>query len=154
MQNMWHGKDCEFPSRRLIHESTHSDNQDHVCVECGKGFKNNKNLKRHLKETHKIFMKFRCTTCLEQLRNAEELKKHMGTTHLDDQSNRIRELSNEKKSRLCDNCGRIFKTIEARQTHEESHAGEKFFKCFYCKALYLRKQNIKIHFEKDHGIRV
>ena len=148
------GKNCDSPSARRTHESTHTDNQDHVCVECGKGFKNSKNLKRHLKETHKISIKFRCTICLEQLQNAEELKKHMETAHSADQSNRSRELSNETESRLCDNCGRIFKTAEARQTHEESHAGEKFFTCFYCKALYLRKENIKIHFEQDHGVRV
>ncbi|CAG7719364.1 unnamed protein product [Allacma fusca] len=135
------GKHCDSPSGLRTHETTHTDIRDCICCECGKGFKNTKNLKRHLKETHKIDLKFLCHKCNKRMKTSDELQAHLNTAHSKD------------NPMYCENCGRVFPSALKLKDHVESHKGEKYFRCYYCDTYFLRQDNLKDHFSKEHGVK-
>ena len=74
-------KACDSPCALRNHESTHFDERNELCTICGKAFKNIKNLRRHLLETHKVHLKFNCDVCQKKYKSQKELDVHTKENH-------------------------------------------------------------------------
>ena len=70
-------KRVSSPSHLKNHLLTHTDERTEQCSECGKGFKYEKRLRRHIALTHTGEAKYSCNLCTRVYFFPFELKEHM-----------------------------------------------------------------------------
>ena len=132
-------KECGkvFKDKRdlLTHEkSIHLKIKDHPCDQCDSAFSDSKRLSRHMRLIHTID-KVVCSFCGETFRNKHVLVKHIRRAHGDE------------AKYACDGCDKAFMTESGLQIHKYNHCGKdpkdyeprvkrdsvKFDKVFPCK---------------------
>ena len=94
---------CNFRSftrkRLSVHRVTHSDVRPFLCDDCGKAFKNDKNLRLHKKlhepepEAKGSDPSLNCPVCHRGFKSAKLLKHHVNSVH------------GKSKPHLCNYCG-------------------------------------------------
>ncbi|XP_017066449.1 uncharacterized protein LOC108104727 [Drosophila eugracilis] len=134
---------CSFKTpiySRLVntHAKIHSDERNYKCEQCGKGFKNTKQLKNHRRlhrtqglgmgklpidrnfsgsEANNIVM-HRCEDCGAAFKQKKTLKEH---------------LCKERNEQLeCPECQRVFGSKSSLRLHLRSHQEHKRFRCDTC----------------------
>ncbi|XP_075160516.1 uncharacterized protein LOC142233464 [Haematobia irritans] len=131
---------CDFRTpifSRLFntHARIHSDLRSYKCEQCGKGFKNSKQLKNH-RRWHRVQSKnvvntrtdpetlpqiHRCAECGSTFKNYKTLKEH--STYC----------KNGESSLKCDICQKTMSTKASLKLHLLTHSdSEKRFKCQHC----------------------
>jgi hypothetical protein len=82
-----------------------------------------------------------CPTCHKSLSSQTNLATHM----------RIH--TNERPFRCSvPNCDKGFNQLSNLRRHERTHLGERNFECEVCKTQLTRKNGLKRHLERQHGI--
>ena len=99
----------------------------HSCEECGKCFKSEVYLKRHVKG-HKSDLQ--CPKCLKQFARTESFNKHKCPTE-------------KESSWPCEFCGQRFTEKKYLFRHMATHTGE--FVCPKCKREFARKESLLLH---------
>ena len=113
-----------------------------ICDHCGKGFFNKNKLAVHL-ATH-ISKEFRernhkCHLCSRSFYSAANLKVHMETFH-----------SEKDKIKKCE-CGKVFKNERYLQQHRRTHSQEKYSRiCDQCEKTFSDGTELKRHIQIFH----
>jgi len=137
-------------SHRERHEQRHKDNDSFQCEECNKFFKNEKNLRHHMKAHHeekpksttkkdrKEPPKYPCHMCDIPIMFAlTALRRHLARKHSTN-------FKCEKK-----NCGKTFAKEYQFKAHMKLHNHRH---CHLCDKDFKRKQNADIHLMGVHGL--
>lgn len=135
---------CNFKTPILsllnnTHIKIHSEERNFKCEEknCGKAFKNTKQLKNHRRTHRKVELVItKCDKCSATFTNPNSLKKHIEKTH---------ELAEEVK---CEVCGKIINSKEALKLHLLTHDSDKKFHCDYEKCEYATNDHNAIRRHK------
>ncbi|KAJ4431258.1 hypothetical protein ANN_19855 [Periplaneta americana] len=124
------GKEFRFQKFLERHMLTHKK-VDYKCDICGEEFEFNQALKLHF-ETHVRRKPFSCTECGQSFSLHLEFKRHMK--------------SHEQSTKyVCDVCGKIFRMQRNLKRHMMVHSGERPHACNICGKKFSLKNNLKIH---------
>ena len=125
------------PDCRDQHQKTHSNDQSHICTECGDTFNTSRILKLHCEAQHNIEPQHACQTCGKVFKYRSELSRHK-VQH-----------SGEKRFK-CEICEKAFVTSYSLQCHSRLHSGVKEFSCCICDARYSQRKHLNRHMAIKH----
>lgn len=134
------------------HEKRHTGIRPHLCELCGKGFIQKTALLYHTR-THqgelgtggcKPGEMFSCSVCSLAFNRHANLRKHMRNLHSAPELDENRR-SVERKSLLCDLCGKGFASVNSLKLHRMQHTGEKPFVCSICDKAFVVKAQLQYH---------
>lgn len=134
------------------HEKRHTGIRPHLCELCGKGFIQKTALQYHMR-THKGEFgtggcksgeMYSCSVCSLTFNRHANLRKHMRNLHPTPELDENRR-SVERKSLLCDLCGKGFASMNSLKLHRMQHTGEKPFVCSICNKAFVVKAQLQYH---------
>ena len=105
--------------------STEERDTSTVCDHCGKKFRANSLLVRHVKGVHEK-VKLQCDLCGKLFTQNAHLKDHVEEVHKD----------NQDKQYICEHCCKAFAVKSKLNWHIETVHGKKKFECKFCKKLF------------------
>ncbi|RXM92249.1 Zinc finger protein 85 [Acipenser ruthenus] len=117
------------------HQQIHAGSAPYQCPECQRCFNHAENLKRH-RLVHVGENLHPCPECNTSFRSAAHLSKHQGEQHSGGQQRRLR---------VCEDCGKSFKRAGDYHKHCRIHTGEKPFPCTECQKRFNHLGNLKKH---------
>lgn len=125
------------------------------CEECDKIFHSEHTLKDHIIVYHTQEYQHICDRCGKGFVHKRRLEKHRGKCGSENVFRpRKRRTSDGPKvtiaERLCNECGKSFKKLDALNRHMMHHTKSKHFQCDDCGKAYADKRNLKNHVEKEH----
>ncbi|XP_029555761.1 zinc finger protein 2 isoform X2 [Salmo trutta] len=113
-----------------------------TCQICGKCFKRNWDLKRHMKNkihmrkvlmvSHNTEKPYRCHVCGKRFNWESFLKRHMRT-------------HTGEKPYFCNECGKCYGQIGHLRVHMRNHTGERPYRCSFCKKGFTTSFQLKQH---------
>jgi hypothetical protein len=113
------------------------------CPHCGKLY-GSMHIKTHIQLAHAdqegSCGNFPCDTCGRTFNNKANLGRHV---------DRIHKQENEKKYQ-CKTCGRGFMTLDAMESHDTVHTGEKPKACRFCDKRYKSSSTTRHHERTKH----
>lgn len=132
-----------FSSRLALaeHQAWHEDRMLYSCSTCGRQFRQNTGLWRHLR-THNPDARRRrysCPRCGRDFARRDYLREHLAS----------HEEVQHRRRFVCDICKRAFLQSSDLNRHRGTHAGERRFECGVCKRPFLNAASRKRH-EKEH----
>ena len=120
-----------------LHQSSQAKRDPFSCDVCGKGFKYQSKLARHMR-VHTGEKPFECTVCHKKFSQQQNIKRHM-RVHLGE------------KPFQCALCQRKFSLKHHMKRHMRVHTGEKPFQCAICQRKFSLEQHIKVHMRTHTG---
>ncbi|XP_029622343.1 zinc finger protein 391 [Salmo trutta] len=152
-------KRFNYRSQVIIHERVHTRERPFVCKQCGKGFSQINNLKKHQLCHRGGEGNHECGECGKAFCHAQSRKNHMVAAHgfgtrLDCEA--CGKMFHNKKALIahstshsrafgCEICGKAFSTKQTLKTHQFTHTGERPFICNYCGKSFAYLCNLKTH---------
>ncbi|KAI4460559.1 zinc finger protein [Holotrichia oblita] len=118
---------CEVCGRGFKREGRYKIHLTKHFPEDAKSQKENKSTPKHNRTTGN----YSCGICNRGFKNKYLLKAH-GSTH-------------REKSYLCSDCGKVFATKAALQSHLKVHTGEKPHSCMVCKKSFAHVGSFEAH---------
>lgn len=131
-----------FSSRLALveHQAWHESRMLYSCPTCGRQFRQNTGLWRHLR-THKPDapkQRYPCPQCGKDFARPYYLKAHLAS-HDESYKSRF----------VCDICQRSFFQRSDLSRHQQTHNSERCFECSICKRGFVNLSSFKRH-EKEH----
>ncbi|XP_026292270.1 zinc finger protein 420 isoform X1 [Frankliniella occidentalis] len=117
-----------------IHYLSHSNQKNHICNQCGKGFKMRNSLIQHMR-THQdpsVLPSYPCSLCGKNFKVKSRLRDHL-------------RLHSGEKPFVCATCGKCFHKVTALHTHEISHTERRAFMCDVCGKAFKWSKNLRQH---------
>ena len=130
------------------------------CVQCGKLFANNTDMRNHIKAVHDKIRDVICDICAKGFPSKSALNIHrMGHTgeknfpcHICGQSYKTKHyliihtrLHTGEKPHCCEECGKAFADPSALKNHQKQHLDNQSTACEICGKVYKMKKNLKRH---------
>ncbi|KAL1023840.1 hypothetical protein UPYG_G00046980 [Umbra pygmaea] len=153
-------KKCfKYRSQVIIHERVHTRERPFVCKQCGKGFSQINNLKKHQVCHNGRDRDHTCKECGKVFRHVQSLRNHMTSAHSFDADldcgtcgktffakNALDAHSNtHNRAFCCEVCGKAFSTKQILKSHQLTHTGERPYICDYCGKGFAYQCNLKTH---------
>ncbi|KAM4642548.1 uncharacterized protein O3C94_016849 isoform 1-T2 [Discoglossus pictus] len=107
------------------------------CPECGKCFRQNSELSKHLR-SHTGVRQFTCHVCEKCFSNKSALVVHQ-------------RIHTGEKPFSCSECGKLFKQKSHLMSHKKVHTGEKQFSCPGCDKCFSHKADLVRHLRIHTG---
>ncbi|XP_074495268.1 uncharacterized protein LOC141769765 [Sebastes fasciatus] len=136
-QNRSYSSNVHNSNLSEIHNNTHTGKKYFKCDTCGKAFKYELRLQRHL-GVHTGEKPYLCKTCGKRFCSMQAVKRHM-TIHTGE------------KPYLCKICGKRFGYMSTLKTHIGIHTGEKSYSCKTCEKDFRLSGDLKVHMRTHTG---
>ncbi|KAG8259319.1 hypothetical protein J6590_014788 [Homalodisca vitripennis] len=163
------GKEPEFPCPHCPYHSKHRGNlQRHMllkhstsscdvseekrfgCTTCGRKYKHNYLLRRHLQYECGIEPRFSCSLCPYKGNYRQSLQSHMVLKHKD--LFKRTDVEEPQRKFKCDLCQRCYKHKFLLGRHQRYECGkEPQYDCLYCPYKAHYKQRLNTHMTMRHG---
>ncbi|VDI58875.1 Hypothetical predicted protein [Mytilus galloprovincialis] len=137
------GKVCSDQHALRHHIVTH--NLSKKCEVCGKML-NKYSLKNHMTKVHGEKEKAACPHC-GRLVNQSYMNAHIEEMH-----NKVKTVD-ERKKKVCDICGKVFKRPGLLKTHMVVHTGERPYVCEVCDRSFGYKTALNTHYATHKGFK-
>uniref|UniRef100_A0A8D3AQB5 C2H2-type domain-containing protein n=1 Tax=Scophthalmus maximus TaxID=52904 RepID=A0A8D3AQB5_SCOMX len=147
------------------HKSTHMENGEYLCSECGRAFAWKSALVRHLKihgeDADQVERSFKCPHCDLGFSCVNYLNREnvFGCSQCDKSfvykaTLTRHELTHSgERPYLCSDCGKGFFSHAELLKHERFHTGHKPFQCPHCDKKFTQSCYLTIHLRYHTGIR-
>ena len=112
----------------------------HMCQDCGNKYASIMLVRQHQVEKHGDVGEFTCELCHKQFVEKCLLRSHHKSAHSDE------------KPKVCDICGQAFKKKPHLDRHKTTHTGERNFSCRYCDAAFATDWTRTQHERRHLGI--
>uniref|UniRef100_A0A182JPZ2 C2H2-type domain-containing protein n=1 Tax=Anopheles christyi TaxID=43041 RepID=A0A182JPZ2_9DIPT len=124
-----------FTSTKLLkqHQESHNLERNFHCGECGRSFKTQHHLNRHIKAVHTDDARFQCEHCDASYSRRDKLRMHVEKAHA------------IQTYFVCDICVRSFNTDQALQEHRYHHENPKTLECGTCLMVCLSQASFDRH---------
>ena len=110
----------------------------HKCKICGKDYKTNNHLKRHVAEFHNTLSPIKCPLCPKIFPRKMNLHHHYKRRHL-----------KQSKKFVCSYCGQSLKGIVALRSHEDRlHRNIRSYKCADCPEAFTTRGILRKHAQR------
>ncbi|XP_058056603.1 zinc finger protein 888-like [Anopheles bellator] len=136
------GKHFQNRTTLLHHQSVHGPFKKIPCAaeNCDIVFRDERLMRRHFRNVHAEHTPYECPHCQKKYRAKEALDIHV-RCHTGDRPFPCR----------YDGCQRRFSHGTDRLRHERAaHTGERPHKCPSCGATFIRRRELRIHFNRQH----
>ena len=157
-------KFCGLSFTRQNHLQKHEERHERIippCPTCGKIFKSQTVLQRHLKKGHDLF---KCTQCTYKTKFQSNLKRHIEFTHEKTIENGFQKCSkchmpllpDQMESHVCELysceiCGKQFNSSRALRLHKSNeHVDHEDLKCEKCGKTFDKLLSYRFHIQNAH----
>ncbi|XP_078035978.1 uncharacterized protein LOC144469489 isoform X2 [Augochlora pura] len=124
----------------LRHIRVHSDKRPCKCDQCGKSYRIEQDLARHVRDVHEGLKKYACDICGRAFANKGAKDDH-------------RRIHTGERPYACEHCPKMFRTLNSIYIHNRIHTDFKPHKCSYCGKYFRSKQRLTHHETTHTGIK-
>lgn len=144
----------------IRHMTIHTGEKPFICHICGRSFRLQTILGKHLKQFHGKVKNFKCSICDKKFGTKSDRNEHLNT-HSDQRPHScdiclksfrqksslfVHKLYHEKNYRFeCSCCDKKFIRAQELAAHERIHTGHKPYSCDICSAKFRRSHTLKRH---------
>eukprot|EP00111_Clytia_hemisphaerica_P002623 TCONS_00007448-protein len=152
----------KFAIKELLknHKKLHQNTEPFGCKDCGKLFKKEINLTKHINSVHKN--RIQCDVCGQSMSSLGYLKRHQiihisveckvcGKLCANQFKLKEHQVIHNAKAFQCDVCGNSFTQKAYLSKHKDMvHKGIKPFKCNACGKYFAQRGDLRVHIAAKH----
>ncbi|XP_076234969.1 uncharacterized protein LOC143179557 [Calliopsis andreniformis] len=116
----------------LRHIRVHFDKRPCTCDLCGKSYRIEQDLARHIRDVHDGLKKYACDICGRAFANKGAKDDH-------------RRIHTGERPYACEHCPKMFRTLNSIYVHNRIHTDYKPHKCSYCEKCFRSRQRLTNH---------
>ncbi|XP_024938889.1 zinc finger protein 157 isoform X3 [Cephus cinctus] len=124
----------------LRHIRIHLDKRPCKCEHCGKCYRIEQDLARHIRDVHEGLKRYVCDICNRPFANKGARDDH-------------RRIHTGERPFACEHCPKTFRTLNSIYIHNRTHTNYKPHKCPHCDKHFRCRQRLNNHLTTHTGVK-